>query len=135
MVTSKAIYEYTNRLDTVIARPNQKFSKVTIALNEVQPYITTIVALMTRGGGLCLIGLCGQDGGTKPNIVRYLLNSGDYSSYFYYHDINNQNKIELYWTGSAYSTRDSIAILTNKKFAKIENTSYVNTLPSGVVSL
>lgn len=134
-VTGNAVFNYVNRLDIKVPRPTQQFSKVTVALNALEPYITTLVALMTRGCGLCLVGLSGQDSGTKPSIIKYLSNVGQYNSYFYYRDINNINKIEFYWTGSAYSTRDSIAILTNAQNVTIEEVSYVSTLPSDVVVL
>ena len=94
--TSDAVFNYVNRLDIKVPRPSLQYSKVTVALNVSEPYITTLVALMTRGCGLCLIGLCGQDTGTKPNIIKYLFNNGVYGSSFYYRDIGDFNKIELF---------------------------------------
>lgn len=90
---------------------------------------------MDRGCGLCLLGLCKQDSGNKPNIIKYLINNGEYTSYFYYRVLDSVASINLIWKGTAYSTLDSIAVLCNRENTDLSIQTPLDSVPSDAIRI
>lgn len=110
---------------------NEVYSKLTITVNV--PYTTTVVALMGRGGGLALVGICANDKG-NANFSLYLKNAGTYNSTVFYYKPINENTIELYWLQGSYSIYSNHTILTNPENTTTSFTT-VTSLPTGTTQI
>lgn len=96
-----------------------------------QPYTTTMVALFTRGCGICLFGLCRNDSG-EAYVTTYLKNTGAHPSDFKYVIVNIAS-IKVYWKTTAYSNRVTYSILSNNRQTSVSNIK-METPPSNAIS-
>lgn len=129
-VTTEADLKNKTRSQS-FAHSNGQYAKLTVTVNE--PYTTTIVALMGRGGGLAMVGVCASDS-SNANMTLYLKNTGYYANVNFYYKQINSNTIEFYWLQGAYSNRSNYTILTNPENSTVSYT-VENTLPSGTTQL
>lgn len=135
---SGAVYSNIFSKDRMLAKPSgQYYSRVKINLDiSAYAYITTVVALMTRGGGICIVAISQQDSGTTPNVVKLLSNTGAYTgTTFYYRSVNSMTEIEFFWKGNSFTNKDSITILTNKEHSSIQVEDPTTSLPGDAVQL
>ena len=107
------------------------YAKITVKV--IVPYTTTVLALMGRGGGLALVGVCANDS-SDANLVTYLKNEGQYNNVIFYYKKTGADTIEFYWKQGAYSNRSNYTVLTNPENTILSDTS-VTSLPSGTTQL
>lgn len=127
-------YKKTAAYTREVVKTNQQYAKLEMRL--LSAYTTTMIALHSRGGALCLLGVSYQDSGNAA-VVSYLKNNGVYGSTMqqFYYKATDLNRVELYWRTTAYSNKENFTIITNVENSQILTVDHVGTLPSDCIAL